>query len=136
MAYEVHFEFRRSAAVLFTAVVAWAGITGSISGTVSDSTGAVMSGVTVTVTSLSTNVQSTTVTDAKGFYSFPALNVDRYNVAVNQAGFKNFWRAEFVLMPIPQSRLTSSWKSARSRIPSQCKVIRCRSKPRALRWET
>ena len=83
-------RFGVPAFVLFTAVIAWAGITGSISGTVSDSTGAVMSGVTVTVTSLSTNVQSTTVTDAKGFYSFPALNVDRYNVAVDQAGFKKF----------------------------------------------
>jgi len=76
--------------VLLSAVVAWAGITGSISGTVTDPSGAVMSGVTVTVTSLSTNVQGTTVTDAKGFYSFPALNVDKYTVAVNQPGFRNF----------------------------------------------
>jgi len=79
-----------AAVVLLSAIVAWAGITGSISGTVTDPSGAVMPGVTVTVTSMSTNVQSTTVTDTKGFYSFPALNVDKYNVAVSQTGFKNF----------------------------------------------
>ena len=83
-------NFSVAAAVLFSAVVAWAGITGSISGTVTDPSGAVMPGVTVTVTSTSTNVRNTTVTDAKGFYSFPSLNVDHYDVAVNQPGFKNF----------------------------------------------
>ncbi|MGA9449248.1 MAG: carboxypeptidase-like regulatory domain-containing protein, partial [Candidatus Sulfotelmatobacter sp.] len=83
-------NFSVAAAVLLSAVVAWAGITGSISGTVTDPSGAVMADVTVTVTSMSTNVQSTTVTDAKGFYSFPALNVDHYDVTVNQSGFKNF----------------------------------------------
>lgn len=83
-------KFGAVAVVLWSAIVARAGITGSISGSVIDPSGAVVSGVTVTVTSLSTNVQSTTVTDTKGFYSFPALNVDRYNVTVNQTGFKNF----------------------------------------------
>ncbi len=83
-------NFGVAAAVLLSAAVAWAGITGSISGTVTDPSGAVMPGVTVTVTSISTNVQSTTVTDVKGFYRFPALNVDHYNLAVNQAGFQNF----------------------------------------------
>ena len=83
-------NFSVAAAVLLSTVVAWAGITGSISGTVTDPSGAVLSGVTVTVTSLATNVQGTTVTDAKGFYSFPALNVDKYTVTVNQPGFKNF----------------------------------------------
>ena len=68
--------------------------------------------VTVTVTSISTNVQSTTVTDTKGFYSFPALNVDHYNVSVNQTGFKNFLESGSGLTPILQSRLISSCKSA------------------------
>ena len=78
------------AAVLLSSLVARAAITGSISGTVSDSSGAVIPGVTVVVTSISTDVQSTTVTDGKGFYSFPALNVDSYNVTVSRAGFRDF----------------------------------------------
>ncbi len=68
--------------VLFGTLAAWAAITGSISGVVTDPTGAVVPGVTVVATSVSTNVQSTTVTDSKGFYNFPTLNVDIYNVTV------------------------------------------------------
>lgn len=78
------------AAILLTGIVAKASITGSISGTVTDPSGAVMSGVTVRVTSVSTGVQSTTVTGARGFYNFPALKVDTYDVIVNQPGFRNF----------------------------------------------
>jgi len=83
-------HFSVAAAVLFSAITARAGITGSISGTVSDPSGAVMAGVTVSVTSVATGVRSTTVTDGKGFYRFPALNVDTYDVAVSQAGFRPF----------------------------------------------
>lgn len=78
------------AVVLLSPIVAWAGINGSISGTVSDQTGAVISGVTVVATNLSTNVQSTTVTDPKGFYSFPALSVGHYDLSLNQPGFQAF----------------------------------------------
>lgn len=72
------------------AVAAWAAITGSISGVVTDPSGAVMAGVRVTATSVSTNLESTAVTDAKGFYSFPALSVDSYVVAVSQQGFRDY----------------------------------------------
>jgi hypothetical protein len=79
-----------AAIVLLSAITARAGITGSISGTVVDPSGAVMAGVTVTVKSASTGVLSTTITDTKGFYRFPALNVDVYEIAVNQSGFRPF----------------------------------------------
>lgn len=79
-----------AAIVLFAATVARASITGSISGTVTDPSGAVMTGVTVTVASISTGVESTTVTDTKGFYRFPALNVDNYDISVKQVGFRPF----------------------------------------------
>ena len=65
-------------------------MTGSISGAVSDSSGAVVPGVPVVATAESTNVQHTTVTDSKGFYSLPALNVDKYDVSVSHPGFQNF----------------------------------------------
>jgi hypothetical protein len=79
-----------TAAVLLTALSAHASITGSISGTVTDPSGAVLVGVKVTVTSVSTGIESSAVTDAKGFYRFPALGVDTYAVAVNQSGFRPF----------------------------------------------
>jgi hypothetical protein len=79
-----------AAVVLAGAIPARAGITGSVSGTVVDPTGAVVAGIRVTVRSGSTGVESSTVTDAKGFYRFPELNVDTYSVSVNQSGFRNF----------------------------------------------
>ncbi len=69
---------------------AWAAITGSISGVVTDPSGAVVSGVKITAMAVSTNLQSTAVTDSKGFYSFPALNVDFYNISVSQQGFRDY----------------------------------------------
>jgi Carboxypeptidase regulatory-like domain len=74
-------------AVFLGAIRLYAAITGSISGIVTDPSGALIPGVTVVATSASTNIQHTTVTDSKGFYSFPVLNVDVYNVTAAQAGF-------------------------------------------------
>jgi hypothetical protein len=69
------------------AIPARADITGSISGIVIDPSQAVVPGARVTATARSTNVQQTTTTDAKGFYSFPALSVDVYTVTLAQPGF-------------------------------------------------
>ncbi len=78
------------ALALLGTVAAWAAITGSISGVVTDPSGAVVPGVTVVATAVSTNVQSTAVTDSKGFYNFPTLNVDTYNVTASQGGFRDY----------------------------------------------
>ncbi len=61
--------------------------TGSISGTVKDPSGAVIAGASVIATDSATNVQTKTVTDEKGFYAFPSLQVGRYNVKVEDQGF-------------------------------------------------
>jgi hypothetical protein len=79
-----------SACCLLGTLAAWAAITGSISGVVTDPSGAVVPGVTVVATSVSTNVQSTAVTDSKGFYRFATLNVDTYNVTASQQGFRDY----------------------------------------------
>src|SRR6201996_1533190 len=76
-------------ALLGTATL-WAAITGSISGVVTDPSGAVIPGLTVVATSLSTNVKTTAVSDSKGFYSFPTLNVDLYDVRVSHPGFRDY----------------------------------------------
>ena len=78
------------AAVLLGTLTASAAITGSISGVVTDPSGAVVPGVTVVATSASTNVQSRAVTDSKGFYRFPTLSVDTYNVTASQKGFRDY----------------------------------------------
>ena len=78
------------AMLFYGSTTAYADITGSISGIVTDSSGAVIPGAKVIATAVSTNVQHTTVTDAKGFYAFPALNVDVYTVTLSQSGFDQF----------------------------------------------
>ncbi len=75
---------------IFGTVAAWAAITGSISGVVTDPAGAVVPGVKVIATSTSTNVQTVAVTDGKGFYNLPTLNVDTYDVTVSQQGFRDY----------------------------------------------
>jgi len=78
------------AVVFLGTLAAWAAITGSISGVVTDPSGAVVPGVTVVATAVSTNVQSTAVTDAKGFYNLPTLSVDTYNLSTSQPGFRDY----------------------------------------------
>src|SRR5439155_24213633 len=61
---------------------------GSFSGTVSDKTGSVISGATVTVTSQGTGLSRETKTDDTGHYLTPLLPVGNYTIRVNSQGFK------------------------------------------------
>ncbi len=61
--------------------------TGSISGTVKDSTGAVLPQASVTAANVSTGAVDKTVSDAAGVYTFPTLPVGGYTISVEQAGF-------------------------------------------------
>lgn len=76
--------------VILASSVAYAAITGSISGRVLDSTGAVIPGVNVVVLNVDTGISRTVVTDSEGFYIFSALNVGMYNVSVSKTGFKDY----------------------------------------------
>jgi hypothetical protein len=83
--------------LLFCATVALASITGTISGIVTDPGGAVVSGAQVSATNVQTGVVQNVVTDAKGFYSFPALPIGTYTVRVQQRGFKEFEENNIVI---------------------------------------
>ncbi|MDP2390456.1 MAG: carboxypeptidase regulatory-like domain-containing protein, partial [Acidobacteriota bacterium] len=61
--------------------------TGTISGTVMDSSNAVLPGVTVTVTSQDRGFVRSTVTDANGRYLFPAVPIGQYRVIATLQGF-------------------------------------------------
>jgi hypothetical protein len=62
--------------------------TGSFSGTVSDNSGAVVSGAIVTVTAQATNVSRDAITDATGHFLVPLLGVADYTIKVHIQGFK------------------------------------------------
>src|SRR5262245_15194926 len=63
---------------------------GVLTGTVSDSSGAVIPGATVTATNQATNVASNTITTEGGLYAIPALPAGTYKVRVELAGFKSW----------------------------------------------
>src|SRR5262245_23077933 len=67
---------------------------GTIEGTVSDSTGGVLPGVTVTVTNTSTGVEQHVVTDESGRYRVLYLNPGTYTVSAEISGFKKFVRLD------------------------------------------
>jgi len=60
----------------------------SILGTVTDATGAAVSGIKVTAKNVGTNVQSVTLTTGSGDYTLPLLDVGEYQVTVEAPGFK------------------------------------------------
>ena len=71
--------------------------TGRISGTVTDSTSAVVPGATVTVTNDETHLESKATTDSAGYYLVVNLPVGTYNVTVEATGFKKSSRTGFTL---------------------------------------
>jgi hypothetical protein len=62
----------------------------TITGTVTDGTGAVLSGATVMITSDSTKVAVKTETNSEGVYIQPGLNVATYSIVITKAGFKSY----------------------------------------------
>ncbi|MGA8762087.1 MAG: TonB-dependent receptor, partial [Candidatus Sulfotelmatobacter sp.] len=76
---------------------AWASISGSISGVVTDPSGAVVPGASVVATNNQTGVKTMVTTDAKGFYSLPALAIGTYDVQVSETGFKSYTKTGLVI---------------------------------------
>lgn len=77
-------------AILAGATALWAGITGSISGIVTDPSGGAIPGVTITATNTLTGVQATIQSDSKGFYNFAELPIGDYTILAEQKGFKEY----------------------------------------------
>src|SRR5688572_7493239 len=64
----------------------------SVSGRVTDASGAVIPGADVTARHTDTNITATAVTDAEGRFRFPYLRVGAYEIAVRLQGFKDATR--------------------------------------------
>jgi hypothetical protein len=81
-----------TALVFATAMATRAGVGGSISGTVTDPSGAVIVNAKITVTNTETGISQSVRTDDRGFYSFQALAVGHYDLEVESAGFAPYRR--------------------------------------------
>ena len=86
----------KHAAIVVVAILAMSGTsrifaqgaTGTISGTVVDSNGAVVPGATATLTSQSTAQVRDATTNDSGTFAFPLLPVGTYKLEVTAKGFK------------------------------------------------
>jgi hypothetical protein len=79
-------------APLLLLATAWAGVGGSISGSIKDQSDAAITQATITLTNKATNVRQSTVTNAQGFYSFPVVATGVYVLEVHHPGFKPYRR--------------------------------------------
>src|SRR5690242_2376876 len=85
----------RSSAILLSVLCVFLGwsargqvTTSSIYGTVSDSTGGVVGGATVTLTNAGTGGATAKVTDADGSFVFDLVRVGTYRLKIAATGFK------------------------------------------------
>ena len=69
-------------------LLAQSGSTSALTGTITDPTGAVIPGVTVTATATATNQARTVLTAEDGVYRIPLLEPGAYRVRFSLAGFK------------------------------------------------
>jgi hypothetical protein len=71
---------------------------GTIAGVVTDQTGGIIAGSTVTLRHLETNATRTAVTESDGRYTFPGLPVGPYELTVEMPGFARYVRAGIFLL--------------------------------------
>jgi hypothetical protein len=86
----VHIFLCTSMLVLSSGAAAWAQAgRGTINGTVTDPSGAVVPGAKVTALSHATGIEQSTVTTRGGLYSFVSLNPGSYEVTATHKGFES-----------------------------------------------
>lgn len=85
---------------ILSGVLVWAQATnsGDIRGTVTDSTGAVVAGVSVTVLNVNTGVKKTYTTDEAGLYDTSSIVDGSYKITFQKSGFKEFVRGPFTVL--------------------------------------
>src|SRR6516165_443875 len=88
------------ALMLFRAADSWGQsiVTGGVAGTVTDPTGAVVSGADVTLKNAATSEQYRATSSSSGEYTFSLLKPGEYTLSVEKAGFKTATRNIAVLL--------------------------------------
>src|SRR5438128_2557827 len=97
--------------LILSSVAAHAQVTGAtLSGTVTDTSGAVIPGVMVSVKNRGTGVVRTVKTDEAGFYSAPNLLAGSYDVTASAAGFSTVTQSNITLTVGAQQQLNITMK--------------------------
>src|SRR5208337_1886149 len=82
----------------------------SITGTVTDSTGAVVAGAEITATNTGTNVPTKAVSNSDGIYVIPNLFPGQYSVEFKKGGFETLLRPTVTLGSTEVARLDAALK--------------------------
>src|ERR1700743_1901679 len=80
-------------------------ITGSVTGTVTDASGATVSGASVTATNTATRVSFPSQTNNDGVYTIKFLPIGQYKVVVSFTGFDTASTAPFALEVAQEARI-------------------------------
>jgi hypothetical protein len=80
--------------LVFSAAAMAQTIDGTLRGTVTDPSGAVISGAKVTATNTGTGLTKETTTTSSGTFNFPNMLVGNYTVTVEGSGFKKYTREQ------------------------------------------
>jgi hypothetical protein len=83
---------------------------GTISGTVTDASGAAVPGAKITITNTGTNETLSTITGETGDFTIPNLQIGRYNVRVEREGFSSEARSGITLNASSNVRVDASLK--------------------------
>ncbi|HEX4020353.1 MAG TPA: TonB-dependent receptor [Acidobacteriaceae bacterium] len=83
-----------------------------IRGTVTDSSGAVISGAKVVITDVGTSISQTTTSNARGAYAFTALRASNYKMLIQAASFGDVEKLGIVLAINQQTTLNVQLKPA------------------------
>jgi hypothetical protein len=98
--------------VLLTAVSLWAQtFRGTILGTVTDPSGAVIAGANVTVKNVGTGLERTTQTSADGSYALPELPIGTYTVTITLSGFQTFEATGVVVDVSAERRVNATMRT-------------------------
>jgi hypothetical protein len=82
----------------------------SLVGTVRDESGAILPGVSITITNLGTSLQRTAITNERGDYLVSELPVGRYSVAAELTGFRKEVRTGITLQIDQRARIDLNLK--------------------------
>src|SRR5260370_37874528 len=91
--------------MLALSFAAFAQTVGQVTGVVTDPSGSIVVGATVTITNSQTNATRTTTTNSAGNYAFPALQPGVYNVKAELQGFQGHVRERIELQVAQIARI-------------------------------
>ena len=100
--------------VLMAGVLAAQTFRGTILGTVTDPSGALVSGAKVTVKNVATGLERSTQTSADGSYSIPELPIGTYTVTITQPGFQTSSTTGVVVDVATERRVDAAMKTGKT----------------------